>query len=129
MRYLKPTSAKRQKLLERATELAKMSDYSVARHGAIITRNGKTIAVGVNRRVNDPANLTNNKTDVTVHAEIAALNACRKTNLEGAIVYVARVLKDDTPAMSKPCARCQEALKARGVKVVHYTVDSTLELD
>ena len=129
MRYSKPTSAKRQKLLERATELAKMSDCRVARHGAIITRNGKTIAVGINRRINNPAHVTNTKTDVTVHAEVAALNACRKTNLNGAIVYVARVLKDDTPAMSKPCENCQKALKERGVKVVHYTIDSTLELD
>lgn len=120
-------SDKDSRLLARAADLATYSTENY-RHGAIIVKNGKTIAVGVNRRVNHPNQVIDPKKNSSVHAEIAALNACRKTNVRGAVLYVARILSNGAPAMSKPCARCQKALTDAGVKKVFYTVESELEL-
>lgn len=38
-------------------------------------------------------------------------------------VWVARVLKNGTWAMAKPCRPCQRRLKAAGVRRVVYTID------
>lgn len=126
--YATPQSSKHRKLLDSACELAKLSTQ-YQRHGAIIVKGARVIAVGVNRFMNTPEHVTDPKTQADVHAEVAALNACRKTDLTGATIYVARIArKDDSPAMSKPCVNCQAALKARGVKTVYYTIDGELEL-
>jgi len=127
MRTTKQMSSKDKTLLSRASELASHSSEKY-RHGAIITRGGKTLAIGINRAINNPNHVTDPKTGASIHAEIAALNACRKSNLEGATIYVARILKDGSPAMSKPCLRCQKALRKAGIKKVFYTIDSELEL-
>lgn len=122
-------SKRQQTLLDKAVSLALISDYKQFRHGAIIVKNGKIVSVGVNYYINDPRNMADNLLKgVSCHAEVAALNSARKTNLDGATIYVARVLRDGTPAMSKPCNECQKALKARGVKKVFYTIDSSMEL-
>jgi tRNA(Arg) A34 adenosine deaminase TadA len=41
----------------------------------------------------------------------------------GATVYVGRVLRlDGSVAMAKPCVRCENLLRHRGVKRVYYTI-------
>lgn len=57
----------------------------------------------------------------SVHSEARVL---RKAGY-GSIVYVARVLKDGSYAMSKPCGYCMAALRGRGVKMVYYTISPT----
>lgn len=129
MKYIKNLSKSHQHFLDQALELSRLSDCRY-KHGAVVRKSGRTISVGINYMINDPQNLENEvaKYNAAIHAEEAALNACKKVNLEGAIIYVARVNKNDEPAMSKPCERCQKALKARGVKKVVYTIDSMEEL-
>lgn len=41
----------------------------------------------------------------------------------GSTLYVARIKKNGTVAMSKPCPACQVLLRARGVTWVHFTID------
>lgn len=55
------------------------------------------------------------------HAEARVL---RKTDKGGAVLYVARVLKDKKTswARAKPCPRCQVLIKRMGVKAVYYTI-------
>lgn len=48
--------------------------------------------------------------------------AARKLNT-GSVLYVARVKKDGSVGMSKPCGACQALLKARGICEVHFTID------
>lgn len=127
MRFPRDLSKRNSDLLGRAAELASFSTETY-RHGAIIVKGSKTLAVGINRNVNNPNQVSNPKTEASIHAEVAALNACRRANLEGAVIYVARILKDGSPAMSKPCENCQKALREAGIKKVFYTVDSELEL-
>lgn len=60
----------------------------------------------------------------TLHAEIAAcLDGPR--DLRYSTIYVARIRKDGTFAMAKPCELCDELLSRFKVKRVFYTVDET----
>jgi hypothetical protein len=43
----------------------------------------------------------------------------------GAVVYVARVKKDGTIAMARPCGGCERVLRSRKVSRVYYTVNPT----
>ena len=74
--------------------------------GAVIVRDGKVIATGVNRVVPD--------SDPTAHAEIAAIrSACRKLGtfrLDGCTVY----------SSCEPCPMCLSALYWAGVKRVCF---------
>ena len=55
------------------------------------------------------------------HAEARAVRKCDV----GAILYVARVLRDRvTPATAKPCKFCQAFIKNKGIKKVYFTIDS-----
>ncbi len=54
------------------------------------------------------------------HAEARVL---RKSG-HGATVYVARVKKDGSLAMAKPCSKCMAALKAMGVEMVYWTINN-----
>ena len=56
-----------------------------------------------------------------IHAEQYALIAGR-TFSQGAILYVARILKDGSLALAVPCDVCRELLYAAGVKKVHYSI-------
>lgn len=129
MKFKQDLSKSNQYYLDKACDLASMSDCRF-KHGAIIRKAGHTISVGINYGVNDPKYLDDEVAvdHAAVHAEVAALNACRKVDLRGASIYVARVLKNGEPRMSKPCENCQKALKERGVKKVYYTIDNSMEL-
>lgn len=129
MKTVKNLSNSHRKYLNQAVQLAEMSDCRY-KHGAVIRKSGRTISVGINYSVNDPNIFDDEsvKEHAAVHAEVAALNACRKVDLNGAIIYVARINKKGQEAMSKPCPRCQKALKERGVKKVVYTIDSENDL-
>lgn len=98
------------------------------KHGAIIISGGRTLSVGINRTRNNPDNVPLPKTQAAYHAEVAALMACPDVDLKNATIYVARINNRGEQMMSKPCVNCQEALRARGVKKVFYTVESSLDL-
>lgn len=129
MKFVKIMSKSDQKYLAQAVDLAKMSECNY-KHGAVIRKSGKTISVGVNYGVNDPAYLSDEVAaeHAAIHAEVAAMNAARKVDLNGATIYVARVIKNGEPRMSKPCERCQKALKERGIRKVFYTLDNEMDL-
>lgn len=52
------------------------------------------------------------------HAE----HRCVKKMDVGGTVYVARVMKDGTLALAKPCGDCEGSLRARGIKRVCYSI-------
>jgi hypothetical protein len=55
----------------------------------------------------------------TAHAE----HRCVKKMDVGGVVYVARVLRDGSLAMSKPCPDCERSLRGRGIKKVYYSIN------
>lgn len=106
-----------QKWLARAVRVAEQSTCR-QRHGAVLVKGNRVLAVAVNRFRNHPSNVSNPKTDATVHAEVAVVSAVGSVEAHGATVYVARVNKAGYPVLSKPCGRCQDWLDAIGVKAV-----------
>lgn len=103
-----------------ATRIAETSEVP-QRHGAVIVKSGRVLAVGVNKWRN--RNIKNNDLEynphLTYHAEIDALN--RFADVEGATIYIARVDKKGEPRFSRPCSRCLKALKDAGIKKIVYT--------
>jgi deoxycytidylate deaminase len=49
------------------------------------------------------------------------MRAIRRAS-KGSILYVARVLQNNTWAMAKPCLNCQTAIKAKKIERVYYTI-------
>ena len=55
-----------------------------------------------------------------LHAELQAVLRSRDKEIH--TIYVARVLKDDTISLAKPCKACEQMLKSFGVQKVVYTI-------
>ena len=97
------------------------------RMGAIICDNRGYLAQGMNSKKSDPlaAKYGRHPDAVYPHAELAAIKAAlwrtRGENLSGCTLYVARVLKDGTPALAKPCIGCQRAILEFGIGNVEWT--------
>lgn len=89
------------------------------RLGAVVARRGKILGVGSNTRKTHPLSRA---TYQTTHAEVAAI-ASAKDSLQGATLYVVRILRDGSVAMSKPCPGCQALAESVGIKTIIYTTD------
>lgn len=101
-------------------------DFSVA-IGAVITDNGRIIAVGNNTRRTHPlqqhyARQVNLPHKIYLHAEIHAI-AQAKTfrNLTRPEIFVFRKYKNGDLAMARPCPICMAAIKDAGITKIHYT--------
>lgn len=108
--------------LDLALRVAQASDCS-QKHGAVVVKGGRVLAVGVNKFRNNPAfvesdNATGRGTIFSVHAEVDSLS--RVADARGAVMYIARAGKSG-PALSRPCENCTEELIAAGIKAVSYT--------
>ena len=57
----------------------------------------------------------------SAHAEARIVNRSGY----GAIIYVARVRRDGSLAMAKPCSRCEASMRSMRVKKVYYTINET----
>lgn len=93
------------------------------RHGAVVVKGGRVLALGLNSMRNDPKSAEPCETKLeylSEHAELAALR--RVKNPEGITLYVSRISRDGKPALSRPCQNCAEALRLAKVKAVCYTV-------
>jgi pyrimidine deaminase RibD-like protein len=101
--------------MEKAIELAHSSKCR-HRHGCVVVKNGKIIAKSTNKKVGDPSV----EFRLALHAEFAAVVAAG-TQASGATVYVARVQADGSPALSKPCKKCESMMKRSGVSKVVWT--------
>lgn len=109
--------------LDRAIQVALTSSERF-RHGSVIAHGNRVLAVGVNTHRACPLNVSDPKTDSAWHAEVAALRSLRTTVDYGRLsLYVARVLKNGTPANSRPCTRCMAVLDYVGITDIHWTED------
>lgn len=91
------------------------------KHAAVVVKNGNILSIGINKNINHPDILSEShvKQNASRHAEMVALR--RVANPEGATIFVARVMRDGSEGMSKPCKNCQRELDKAGVKRVVYT--------
>jgi tRNA(Arg) A34 adenosine deaminase TadA len=97
-----------------------MESKERTRHGCIIVKSGAVQSKGVNTYRNQPGIIQEIEA-LSVHAEINALK--RGGNLNGAVLYVARVNNAGEPRQSRPCPSCLTAAKAAGIKRIVYTVN------
>lgn len=104
--------------LRTARLIARESDASKYKMGAVIANGQKVLGLGCNKvRKTHPASNTPHR---YIHAELAAmLNA--RCDLRGSTLYVYRIGKDDRPLISKPCHHCQALIEKEGIKTVVYT--------
>ena len=125
--------------LEKAKDAAEMSDYRPYRLGAIAVYRKHIIAVGLNssckthplqkiwdkeRHFNN-GNI-NNYFPPLLHAEIHCLSQIRSLDIEFSKVslYVARIKRDGSNGMARPCPACFGYIKDLGIKKVFYTTDT-----
>ena len=108
--------------MERAASVAALSTQR-QKHGAVIAKGNRVLAVGVNRYRNHPSVCSNPKIEAATHAEIAAMAALPPdTDFSRLTMYVARVDSCNVPKLSKPCARCTAEISRRGFKEVLWTL-------
>ncbi len=125
MKELLTHSRRDRKFLDLAMKLASVSSCT-QKHGAVVVRGGRVLALGVNKDRNDPTVIADKAgsdargTIFSVHAEVDALS--RVKDARGAIVYVARQARTGREALSRPCDNCAITLQAAGVKSICYTL-------
>lgn len=89
--------------------------------GALIINNGQLVGAGYNRVYQI------GKTKRTDCAEILALKKTPKSRRKNSIIAVARLRKDGTYGIAKPCNNCKKALSKAGIKKAYYTLNDNWE--
>ena len=113
-------SKREERCLDIARELAAKSQLH-HKHGAIVVKSGRVLGRGFNKSRNHPRMIEagQHAMECGYHAEIVAMKDAG--NVEGAVIFVARINKKGEDLLSKPCSRCQEVLTKKKVKNVIYT--------
>ena len=106
--------------LNRAIEISKQSTCR-QKHGVVIARGAKVIAIAVNTDRNNPSHCTNPKREASYHAEINAVKQIKSTDFSGVVLYSARTNNSGEPMNAKPCSRCQAVIEFLNIKKVVHT--------
>lgn len=120
----KPVSRRQKSFLNLALRAAETSEC-IQKHGAILVRSGSVLSIGINKWRNNLAPVQDIYINgclesISIHAEVDALS--RVANANGATLYVARLRKDGSSALSKPCLNCEKKIREAGITKVIYTV-------
>ena len=100
---------------------AHKSEHS-AKHGAILVKKGKVIAV-TNNKYCSKIRLGHFHSDRvwSIHAEMSLATILPKKVTRGATVYVVRVNNNGDLVNSEPCELCKKILITMGVKKVYHS--------
>lgn len=122
------------KFLKSAAGLARTHEYDhhiVFQLCSIIYRGGSILSIGYNGRNKNSfvdhfaaeSGIDEERPFINMHSELAAIVQVRaKVDLSGAKMAVARVLRDGTLAMARPCGACEAAMVSYGIKRCSYTI-------
>jgi|SaaInlStandDraft_2_1057019.scaffolds.fasta_scaffold560243_1 tRNA(Arg) A34 adenosine deaminase TadA len=69
-------------------------------------------------------NTSNRVVTPYIHAETRVLRKCGF----GCTLYVARVKRDGSYGLARPCARCMSAIKTKKVNKIYYTTEDGIEV-
>lgn len=131
--------SKDERYFQKAKELAKMSEFKRARIGCVAVYNNRIISVGINSHKTHPVQMKYNRYRHfrkegggcyaymhSLHAEIDCLLSVddEKIDMSKVEIYVYRITQDGM-AISKPCAACEQYLKDKGIRKVHYTTEDS----
>lgn len=97
------------------------------RHGAVLVKRNAVISIAINiMNKTHPLQqkYSRKKFSIGSHAETRCCLGIPYSELNKSTLFVARILKNGTPALSKPCIGCQEILIELGVRKVFYTINS-----
>lgn len=114
-------------MLTEAIALAKSNPTDLQKMGAVIVKNRRIIGSGQNTRRSHPLQKLFSKSEVKIalHAEISAIiDALRnhsEEELAGSSIFVARVLKNGSRAIAKPCPICERAIAAYRISATYWT--------
>jgi len=93
------------------------------RLGAVLVYKNSIVSVGTNSYKTHP--LMSKRTEWPyLHAEQHAIVRAGVDNCEGLDLYIARVKKDNSLALSKPCNVCAELIRDVGIKNIYYSTDT-----
>jgi len=95
------------------------------RLGAVVAKRCRVLGTGFNKPKSHPLMQKYNKWEGQtpgIHAELDAILGLDANDLLGAEIYVARIMKNGLPAISRPCEICQRLLRAIGIRTVYFTV-------
>lgn len=106
--------------LNRAIEISKQSTCR-QKHGVVIARGAKVIAIAVNTDRNNPSQCSDPKREASFHAEVNALRQIKSGDHSGLAIYSARTNNHGEPLMAKPCSRCQAVIEFLNIKKVVHT--------
>ena len=93
------------------------------RLGAILVHKNSIVSIGTNSYKTHPLMAARTEWPF-LHAEQHAIIRAGVDNCEGLDLYIARVLKNNDLAMSKPCDVCIELIKDVGIKNVYYSTNA-----
>ena len=109
----------------------RMAGKSVSkfRLGAVLARRTQLLATGHNNMARthplQQKYATNRSFTLGLHAEIDACIGVSMADLNGADLYVARILKNEHLALAKPCKICQRFIADVGIHIVYYSISDT----
>jgi deoxycytidylate deaminase len=112
-------------LLGTAAKVAANSEHRT-QLGVVIAKGKRVISVGWNKYKSHPRQLSYIKDGKriqtgSVHAELDAIIGVPQKHLEGATLYIARVLADGACGLSRPCSACRKVIRAAGIRKIVYT--------
>ena len=93
------------------------------RLGAVLVHKNIIVSVGTNSYKTHPFMAPRTEWPF-LHAEQHAIVRAGVDNCEGLDLYIARVLKNNDLALSKPCDVCTELIKDVGIKNVYYSTNA-----
>ena len=93
------------------------------RLGAILVHRNSIVSIGMNSYKTHPLMAARTSWPF-LHAEQNAIIRAGLDNCEGLDLYIARVLKNNTLAMSKPCKVCIKLIKDVGIRNIYYSTNT-----
>lgn len=108
------------KYFDIAKRQALKSNHNDFKHGAVIIKKNRVLAVGYNQNKTHTRSLHSHR---HIHAEMAAAFKLSLKALENATIYVWRAHHDGSNAMSRPCPSCLKILTQVGIKRMVYSTN------
>lgn len=105
--------------IKRALKIAETSTCRF-QHGVVIAHGRKVLSVGVNTARNPVHLCSDPRTQASRHAEFNAIRLIKNVDTSDLTLYSARLMKDGSPGLSKPCSNCQTLIDYLGFKEVWY---------
>jgi len=103
-----------------------LAHNSVMRYrlGAVLIKSGKIIGAGRNHK--KYSHMAKDHWSQTIHAEVDAILKSDKSP-RGSTLFLSRILKNGSTALSKPCEACIRVMKEERIKSVYYTTAEGIE--